>query len=450
MNAPTPYGPWRLLFDKRGNPNPDLESRLVDDIRLSRVADLVLFSHGWNNDEKGAAALYARWFDLLRAQLGAGRSVGFVGIRWPSQLWRDEPIPNFDAPPSAEGDGSAALDAVPTTRVGDPSLTPEELQDLKDIFPEGSEQLDAIAELLAAVPDESRSDDLYAALKDFSDAVPEGFNDGESPESKTPAMLESADPQRVLEDFADSLLESGVIFDDEGSGEADLGDIARKLWQGGKEALRQLSYWKMKNRAGEVGKNGVGPLIGRLAKKFPELRFHLVGHSFGGRVVAFALAGVPDPGTGTPMIKSVTLLQGAFSRFAFADPLPFNGGTKSNTGALAGMLERIDGPLTVCFSSHDGALSMLYPLASFAVLEDDADAIDLLWRWRAMGELGAHDPAECRTLGDVGTDYLFQKGAILNIDASGVVRTGGPPSGAHSDIFHPELAWVVAAAGGLN
>lgn len=35
----------------------------------------------------------------------------------------------------------------------------------------------------------------------------------------------------------------------------------------------------------------------------------------------------------------------------------------------------------------------------------------------------------------------------VNVDAAAVVRRGGPPSGAHSDIVHPELARVVLAAG---
>ena len=38
----------------------------------------------------------------------------------------------------------------------------------------------------------------------------------------------------------------------------------------------------------------------------------------------------------------------------------------------------------------------------------------------------------------------------LNVDASEVVRAGGPPSGAHSDIVHPELTWIVLAAATIH
>jgi hypothetical protein len=47
------------------------------------------------------------------------------------------------------------------------------------------------------------------------------------------------------------------------------------------------------------------------------------------------------------------------------------------------------------------------------------------------------------------TTYRFTSGQALNVDASEVVRAGGPPSGAHSDIVHPELTWIVLSAGGI-
>ena len=174
-----------------------------------------------------------------------------------------------------------------------------------------------------------------------------------------------------------------------------------------------------------------------------DLRIHLVGHSFGARLVSYALDGMRDRAASP--VKSVTLLQGAFSRFAFTDRLPFRDGN----GALAGRRARIDGPLTVCFSSHDRALSTFYPLASLAAGDDAAGLDAPLARWRAMGSLGAFR-AVTQALGGDDAAYPFQAGQILNLDASEVVAADNGPSGAHSDIFHDELSWVVAAAGGLN
>jgi hypothetical protein len=52
-------------------------------------------------------------------------------------------------------------------------------------------------------------------------------------------------------------------------------------------------------------------------------------------------------------------------------------------------------------------------------------------------------------LGAVGTGYPFQPGRFLNLNANAIVNQGQPPSGARSDIFHPELVWAGLAAAGL-
>jgi hypothetical protein len=447
MTTPTVPGPWALSFDAQGDVDPAGEQQLLDNLRVSNVTELVMFSHGWNNDEAAASALYAKWFDLLNAQLGPDRKVGFVGIRWPSQLWRDVPIPDFDPPQGGAVPGAAGLDDTATADAAEPTLSPQQLQDLKTLFPQGADELDQISSLLAADPNQDRADKIFAAMQKFNDAVTVESTDGEAPESKRPGMLQKGKTaNEVFGAYANALIASGVdITGGGGDGGAGLGDQLGKLWQGAKEALRGLSYWQMKNRAGVVGQRGVGPLIGRIATEFPALRIHLVGHSFGARVVSFALAGLParDPS----QVKSVTLLEGAFSRFAFTDKLPWN--PVPPNGALAGQLERVDGPFTVCYSSHDMALSLSYPLASAASGDDSAGIDDPLFRWRAIGSLGAYN-APTQFIDQVGTSYPFAKAAILNIDSSAVVKTGDPPSGAHSDIFHKELAWIVASAAKLT
>jgi hypothetical protein len=310
------------------------------------------------------------------------------------------------------------------------------------MFPSGSDQLDTIAGLLAQPPGPETAGKLFAAMREFSSAAGVDSSDGEAQPSKEPGMLdEDRDPGDLFTIFADRLADTGVEFGD-GGGAAGLGDFGAKLLNGAKEALRQLTYWQMKNRAGVVGQKGLGPAIDRLAGEFPNLRVHLIGHSFGARLVSFALAGLS--GSNPSPVKSVTLLQGAYSRFAFGHGLPFGG-----NGALDGKLARVDGPLTVCFSSHDGALSLFYPLASAAAGDATAGVQDPLARFRAMGQLGAFNVVP-QMLGAVGAVYPFKTAQILNLDASDVVAAGDSPSGAHSDIFHPELAWVVASASGLK
>ena len=67
-----------------------------------------------------------------------------------------------------------------------------------------------------------------------------------------------------------------------------------------------------------------------------------------------------------------------------------------------------------------------------------------------MGADGAQAvDATVTTLGPVGTGYPFQRGRFVNLDGNAVINRGGPPSGAHSYIFHPELVWAGLAAAGL-
>lgn len=436
---------WRLVFDAEGDVDEATLTELRDGAGAEGLTDLVLFSHGWNNDEGAAQSLYARWFALLADHLDPDRKVGFVGIRWPSQLWRDEPIPDFDDAPALDGGGAAGLGERAFVDAGPATLDPAELADLKDMFPDGSAHLDAIAALLDKPPTVERAAAVFDELRKFNAATETGFDDGEEDKPvQVPGMLdERREPVDVFNRFADRLADAGVQFGDVGGGEAGLGDLGRKLWHGAKEVLRQLSYWKMKNRAGVVGRKGLGPAIDNVVGAHPNLRIHLVGHSFGARLVSFALDGIAERSPSP--VKSVTLLQGAFSRFTFTKGLPFRDGD----GALVGRLARIDGPMAVCFSSHDRALSTFYPLASLTAGDDAAGVDDPMARWRAMGALGAFRGVT-QVLDDVGVEYPFQPGQILNLDSSAVVASGDSPSGAHSDIFHEELTWVAASAGKLN
>src|SRR5262249_45051553 len=160
------------------------------------------------------------------------------------------------------------------------------------------------------------------------------------------------------------------------------------------------------------------------------------GHSFGARLVSFTLLGL-GPGADGPAspVKSLLLVQGAFSHYAFADRLPH---APDRSGALTGMARRVDGPVVVTHSIFDDAVGRMYAVASVAAGDDSAAFDDLLVRWGAMGHDGAQavGAAEDRLARDsVGTAYGFERGGFLNLEARDVIAHGRPPSGAHSDIF---------------
>jgi hypothetical protein len=425
---------WEVSFDERGQANQGEVDALLAELPGRNLTDLFVFSHGWNSDRRQARRLYQLYFQQvpgLLARSGSQARVGTLGVVWPSKRWADEPEPTA----TADGGGAAGLgDGPPAPPASDAAL----VEDLKDVFAgdDRAQVLDELARLLEERPDDpaalARFQSLMGELAGAEDAEAAGEDQGEQ------ALLED-DPEEVFGRFADAVPQTGE------GGAAGIGNPFGRLWNGAKEALRQLTYFEMKKRAGVVGKQGLGPLLGRIAQADPEVRIHLMGHSFGARLVSFALAGLPDPARSP--VKSLYLLQGAFSHFAFADALPMD---RSRGGALKGMAARVDGPLVASFSVHDTAVGKLYPLASLSSRDDSAGLEDRLFRWGGIGHDGAQAvDATLAPLGPVGTGYPFSRGRFVNLDGNAIVNRGGPPAGAHSDIFHPELVWAGLAAAGL-
>jgi hypothetical protein len=428
----TPY--WELTFDADGDVDTGQRDRLLDGVRRRGVVDLVVLAHGWNSDRSGATGLYSRFLAPF-PELAPHAKLGYVGVLWPSMRFSDEPIPDLEPAP-----------AVAPRR---PALDKRTRLALSEVFPGRSVVVERLARLLERRADEGPSLEefgrLVRLLVEVSPQGPQGACAADTvaagvPEG-TPGML-CGNTAAVCADFAAALAEvetSGVP-----TGAA---PSPPQVWDGAHELLRQATYFAMKRRAGTVGERGLGRLLGRLARTAPHVRVHLVGHSFGARLVSFALRGLPE---GVRTVKSVTLLQAAFSHYAFAARLPHD---PRASGVLDGRHRRIDGPLVCCHSRHDSALGTIYPLASR--MAGDARTVlglsvnSLLGtKWGALGYGGVRAVEGTRSfeLADALRVRLPASGCV-NVDAAAVVRRGGAPSGAHSDICHRELARVVLAAG---
>ncbi|MGI5374235.1 serine-threonine protein kinase [Streptomyces sp. CA-251387] len=434
----TPY--WELTFDADGDPDAGKRDRLLAGVTQHHVRDLIVFAHGWNSDRSGATRLYDRFFAPV-PQLAPAAKIGYVGVVWPSMRFSDEPIPDFPRAVAAE---------MPRR----PVLDKDTRHALLETFPGRATVIDQIARMLDQQPrEEAELEEFGRLVRLLVDVVPPG-----------PQMLFAADtlaegvPQNspdmfsvptaaLCEEFAQALTH---LEAPEGAPDGAASFSLPNPWEGAHELLRQATYYAMKRRAGTVGERGLGRVIGQLAARAPEVRVHLVGHSFGARLVSFALRGLPK---GVRAVKSVTLLQGAFSHYAFASRLPHDARAG---GVLEGQHNRIDGPLVCCYSRHDSALSTMYPLASR--MAGDARGVAALdigrmlgAKWGAMGHDGVQAVPGTRSLklADALEAPLPISGCV-NIDAAAVVRRGGPPAGAHSDILHRELAQVVLAAGRIK
>ena len=173
-------------------------------------------------------------------------------------------------------------------------------------------------------------------------------DDQDVPEDRENEPLLTEEPVALFSRFAE---EAPSAYDTGGA--AGIGDTFERLWDGAKEALRQATYWQMKKRAGHVGERGLGPLLWRIGTAATGTRIHLIGHSFGGRLVSFSLRGLPGEAVeAASPVKSVLLLQAAFSHFAFAPSLPHD---RKRHGALADVHDRVDGPVVSSHTTHDTA-----------------------------------------------------------------------------------------------
>jgi hypothetical protein len=383
------------------------------------ITDLFVLSHGWNNGVDSARDLYQAMFTLLADQLGSHlSSSAAVGVIWPSLLFPDDDPNNAPAVPSTGAQLAAAL-------------TPA--------FPQQQQQLATMGQLLDQQPqDPAALNQFHQLASGLVTTKPQGVED-------------TGEAALITADTATAFGHAAAMAPQATTAAQGIGNPFTGLWSGAREVLRTMSYYEMKNRAGVIGENGLGPLLASLSGPDGPPRIHLMGHSFGARLVSYTLAGLPAGRTGSASpVKSLTLIQGAFSHFTFASSLMFD---PSRAGGLAGDGSRVDGPLLATFSAADRAVGWWYPAASMLAGQDSESAADLVFRWGGMGHDGYQQTPTPTTvlLAPQGKPYSFQAGSFYSLDANAVICANQSPfSGAHSDIQHPEVLWAVVSAAGLG
>ncbi|MGB9282056.1 MAG: hypothetical protein WCB57_18565 [Pseudonocardiaceae bacterium] len=408
-----PY--WEIRFDEKGT--------LVDDGQLPaelpghQLSDLFIFCHGWNNSVASARDLYQAMFALLSEQIDAApgnRPAGAVGVFWPALVFpEDDPT----APPTAAPSGQQLAAALAPVFQPPQQQALAQIGQLLDTKPANSEKLREAHSLIRSLV---TSPDLGAA--------------------------EDAGEQAVLTQPTAAVFGHFAGMSKTQGDAQDVGDFFNSLWGGAREVLRTASYYEMKNRAGVIGRSGLGPLVSQLVPAGGQPRIHLLGHSFGSRLVAFALSGLPgDRRDAASPVKSLTLIQGAFSHFSFAQPMPIDA---ARNGALAADRNGVDGPLLSTFSAADRAVGWWYPAVSLLSHSDSESAQDLTYRWGGMGHDGYQEQDATETvLQPAGKPYSFDKGRFYRLKSDAVIAANQSAfSGAHSDIRHPEILWAVLAA----
>lgn len=218
-------------------------------------------------------------------------------------------------------------------------------------------------------------------------------------------------------------------------GAAGLGDFFSGIKAAALRIVNYTTYYLMKERAGIVGRDGVSKAVAQIMTKSPKLRVHLIGHSFGGRVVTAAAQALGDNSETRP--SSMNLLQAAFSHNGFAHE--FDG---TNDGFFRKVVtgKKVSGPIVITYTHNDSAVGVAYPIASRLAGQVASALGDKNDRYGGLGRNGALFTPEAKPgeLWDVGKGYTFSAGNLFNLEASNFVKS-------HGDVTGKQVAAAVLA-----
>lgn len=414
-----PY--YIVPFDKDGRcEGPLTRQHLLD--HAGEYSDIFLFSHGWNNDWEVASKRYDDFiggYSKLRTDLGLPVPADYkpllVGIFWPSQAmaWFES-----ETGPGFAGGG----DAVEPWR--------KQLGEIADALPpDQRERFHALMQSTSLSADEAR--ELAGILAAQLSGDDEGPNvSAPTADDLLAAAASDAHDDKGYDDDDDAVGTVGANARPD-LGAAGLGDWLEKLDP--RNLVKPFTVWQMKDRAGKVGGGGVSKLLGDLLQR-SGARIHLLGHSYGCKVVMSAAAGLPDP---LPRkIHSALLLQPAVSQYAFARKIPDDG----RSGGYFGNLARIERPVLATFSKHDSPLTGMFHKAvrrKSDLGEQPVAAGNSPSRYGALGGFGPQDSDETIIpINDPPLAYDFGAGGrIIGVRGDRTIM-------GHGDISRPSTWWL--------
>ncbi|MBA4017558.1 MAG: hypothetical protein C0483_10335 [Pirellula sp.] len=294
-----------IPFDEHGRERPwhgRLVSEQVQDRLKSRpFTDVFIFSHGWRGDVSDAVDQYDAWVGAMAgctADLAAVKrerpdfSPLLIGVHWPSLPFGDEELRAYQA---------AAIG--PARRRNDDERVDFFARRISD----SRRAQGALRTILSAAdqpPTEVLSRDVARAFFDLQT------------EAGLRANRTSA-PGADCEPFDPTQLYAQIRSDRRGGGDG--GFQGADDLNGFLQMLGYLSFWKMKDRARMFGETGAHQLLQSLQRLDAgrDVRFHLMGHSFGCIVVSACVAGPPGARTKPLPVASLSLVQGALSLWAY-------------------------------------------------------------------------------------------------------------------------------------
>jgi hypothetical protein len=136
--------------------------------------------------------------------------------------------------------------------------------------------------------------------------------------------------------------------------------------------FRVFTFWTMKARSAVVGAQGVYPFLKQVKQTRAQhpLRIHLLGHSFGAKLLTSAVYSASQEALGNPFVDTLVLLLGAFSKFAFSTRTPaVQQGLPAGYAAVV-TEHLVANPLVAIYSQYDLANLLFYPLGMLPVFTE--------------------------------------------------------------------------------
>jgi len=401
------------------------------------TTDVLVFSHGWDNDEAEARDLYARFLANIQSETSKNsvadpkkRNFAFIGVMWPSKKFADAALIPGGAAGINDGNVQSALEL--------------QHKQLADALPSGdADNIDEAAKLINQLETADGRAKWVARLRQAAK--------GQSDEPDGSNLFFSLSAEELFEKMKDPVLPpppparagGGAGLNPMGSsgiaagtgGAAGFGALIGGIKGAALRILNYTTFYIMKNRAGEVGRSGLKLALQQIqAACPPEVRFHLLGHSFGARVVTAATSGTPRL-----KVQTLTLLQAAYSHYGMAT----NYDGKGHDGMFRDIIaqERVAGPILISHSVHDLPVGIAYAIASRLAGQSGAAFGGPADPYGGLGRNGAQktDKSQCMPLLPSGANYSFQSHVANNLNGDGVIQ-------GHSDICRPEIARAFLAA----
>jgi hypothetical protein len=424
---------WIIKFNKKGIcESPKTQEALLAKIREAPKPTHVIFmSHGWNSDFADAIGQYQAFLKTFEQVVDDHRPAGdyrplFVGVTWPSVWFPLDRGPRL-AGPGAETSARKEVIRAVSEDLGEPAAEKR----LSELVNKERLSMDEAREAATIVLP-------WMAKTDAKD-IPE------PDEPLTTAHIVAAAVHIQVAAEPPQPLGKPGTFNPAGPAQPNLAGLE---WLDPRNLLRLFSLYQMKDRAGRVGSTGVTDLLRELLKT--KIPIHVVGHSFGAKVMLSALC------SKAPLAypaASALLLQPAISYLSFAQTVPGRTGRGGYVAALE--KTRVAKPIFSTYSRADFPLHDVFhaALRRAADLGDARIAVEAgppPSRYAALGGYGPSGAGEIlmNPIRRPGMAYSVDEGVrIVGLDGSASVDFPTPSIEAriacHGCVANPYTAWAL-------